>query len=182
MNVQGARIAGVVRFPDFLEQRFAFHHFAVLVHEDAEKGHQARGEFCVLAQASHALVFEVELNGSCGDHVVAVAGQERLDPVDEFLDGEGKRQHGVCEILFDAPFLFEDQDDGKFRVPFADGVADADARAPQRGGVDYDQAGVDLFDLRDGLAPVLEGTNIKSLLLQIGSKRRDFCVASFDDQ
>ena len=114
------------------------------------------------------------------DDVLAVAGQERLDAVDQFLRGEGQGQDRVGDVFVHFHVRGDDQDDGQFGIFFAQGQADAHAAAPQGGGVNHRQVGRDLVEAFGGFPAALDERNFKSLLLQFGRKRRDFGMSSLD--
>lgn len=140
----------------------------------------ARREFGTLAQAFHAALLHVEADGADVDHVLAVAGQKRFDAVDEFLRGEGQGKDRVGDFLFHFHFRREDEDDGEFGIFFAQRLADAHPTASQRRGIDHGQMRRDLFEPFGGFSAALHDHDFKSLLLQIGSKGRDFGMTAFD--
>jgi hypothetical protein len=101
----------------------------MFVHQDVEERDQARSQFCVFAEAADMFVIEVELNGSGGYDILPVAWQERLNPVDQFLNGERQDKCRVCQVFVDGLFIFKDENDREFGILFADGQADAYACA-----------------------------------------------------
>ena len=182
MNIQRARVAGVICFPDFFEQRFALYDFAVFIHQNVKQGDQAGGQLGAFPEASYPAVFDIETDRTYADKIVAVTGHERLDPVYQFLRGEREGKHGVGEVFVDRFLFCQDEDDRDFLIFLAQRKANAHACASQGGGVDDNYDRIDLFELGCGLTSILKGTNIKSLLLQVVCKRRDLCISSFDHE
>jgi len=182
MHIQRTRVAGIIRFPDFFEQGLALDHFPMLIHQDVKQGDQARGQFCVLAKASHTAMLQVKPNGSDVNQVISIAWHQGFYTIHEFLCSKGKCQNRINKILVNRSFFFQNQNNGYLCILLADRMANADARASEGGGIDDNQARVGQFEFCNGLASILEGNNIKSLLLQIAGKRRDLCVSSFNNK
>lgn len=95
----------------------------MLVHQEVKQCDEARREFGVLAEGAYAAFFKVKPNGANVQNVFAVARQERLDAIDQFLHGERQGQYGVGYIFINGLVVFQDKNDWQFGIFFAKRLA-----------------------------------------------------------
>ena len=74
MHIQGARIAGIVCFPNLLKEIFPLNDFTAVLQQDLQQQSQPGSQPGVLAQAFDPAVFNIQTDWPGMDDIVAIPG------------------------------------------------------------------------------------------------------------
>jgi len=99
VHIQRARVDGVVGLPRLAEERFAFHHFAGVLHENFKQNGQPRRKPRLPVANGDALLCHIQRNGTSHQVIVVLPGQQVADAVDELLHGKGQHQDDIGVVV-----------------------------------------------------------------------------------